>query len=129
MPRLAASVADKKVGGLDLDFTRRSDPVAVHVPSSVRPVAPHVLYVVPTFGWQRETQTNQKRSVRIGGGLRVYLDGPWYSSGIGELLGAALWTGGQADREDWKGFITQWGAGSDVGIRPARRVSASRAFH
>ena len=99
----------QKVGGVALDFTRGSDPVTVHVPASVRPVAPHVLYVVPTFGWQRETETNQKRSVRMGGGLRVYLDRPWYSSGAGELLGAALWRGGHADREDWKGFITQWG--------------------
>jgi hypothetical protein len=99
----------QKIGGADVDFTRRSEPVTVHVPSSVRPVAPHVLYVVPTFGWQRETETNQKRSVRIGGGVRIYLDRPWYSSGVGELLGVALWTGGAADREDWKAFITQWG--------------------
>ena len=26
---------------------------------------------LPTFGWQRQTQTNLKRSVRFGGGLRV----------------------------------------------------------
>jgi hypothetical protein len=96
-------------GSTPRDFTRRSDPVAVHVAASVRPVAPHVLYVLPTFGWQRETHTNQKRSVRIGGGLRIYLDRPWYSSGVGELLGAALWTGVPVDREEWKGFITQWG--------------------
>jgi hypothetical protein len=99
----------QKDGSTPRDFTRRSDPVAVHVPASVRPVAPQVLYVVPTFGWQRETQTNQKRSVRMGGGLRIYLDRPWYSSGAGELLGAALSTGGPVDREEWKGFITQWG--------------------
>jgi hypothetical protein len=99
----------QKIGGTDVDFTRRSEAVTVHVPASVRPVAPHVWYVVPTFGWQRETETNQKRSVRLGGGLRVYLDRPWYSSGAGELLGIALWTGGPADREEWKSFITQWG--------------------
>jgi hypothetical protein len=97
------------IQGTALVFTRTSEPVTVHVPASVRPVAPHVLYVVPTFGWQRETQTNQKRSVRMGGGLRVYLDRPWYSSGIGELLGATLWTGGDVNREDWKPFISQWG--------------------
>jgi hypothetical protein len=91
------------------DFTRKSDPITVDVPSSVRPIAPQVLYVVPTFGWQRETRMNQKRSVRMGGGLRVYLDRPWYSSGKGELLGVALWSVGAIDREEWKPFITQWG--------------------
>jgi hypothetical protein len=97
-----------------LDFTRKSDAVTVHIPASTRPLAPQVLYVVPTFGWQRETSTNIKRSVRMGGGLRVYLDRPWWSSGEGELLGVALdYTGGYGftneKREDWKPFITQWG--------------------
>jgi hypothetical protein len=99
----------KTVSGSALDFTRTSDPVTVHVPASARPVAPQVLYVVPTFGWQRDNQTNQKRSVRMGGGLRVYLDRPWYSSGENELLGVALASGGGRDREEWKPFISQWG--------------------
>jgi hypothetical protein len=92
-----------------LDFTRESESVEVHVPASIRPVAPEILYVVPVFGWQRETRTNQKRSVRMGGGLRIYLNRPWYSSGVGELLGVALSSSGAVDREDWKPFITQWG--------------------
>jgi hypothetical protein len=36
-----------------LDFTRTSDSVLVDVPASERPLAPGVVYVVPTFGWQR----------------------------------------------------------------------------
>ncbi len=97
-----------------LDFTRRSDPVVVDVPASARPLAPSVLYVVPTFGWQRQTETNLMRSVRFGGGLRVYLDRPWFSSGEGELLGVALWSyeNGSLDedgRDTFKPFITQWG--------------------
>jgi len=95
--------------GVPLDFTRSSSPASVHVPASTRPLAPQVVYVIPTFGWQRETRTNLKRSVRRGGGLRVYLDRPWWSSGEGELLGVACWGGGQFDREDWKAFVTQWG--------------------
>jgi hypothetical protein len=103
----------------DLDFTRTSPPVVVDVPASARPAAPRVLYVIPTFGWQRQTETNMKRSVRFGGGLRVYLERPWYSSGVDELLGVTLWsyasgwpTGedGDAQREAWKPFVTQWGA-------------------
>ena len=98
----------------DLDFTRASDPVVVDVPASERPLAPDVVYVVPTFGWQRQTDTNLKRSVRFGGGLRVYLHRPWFSSGDGELLGVALWSYqngslNDATRDKFKPFFTQWG--------------------
>lgn len=54
------------------------------IPSSARPMAPKVVYVVPTFKW--EPSTDGKKSVRRGGGLRVYLDRPWYSSGEGEQI-------------------------------------------
>ncbi|HMF64769.1 MAG TPA: hypothetical protein VK608_11830 [Edaphobacter sp.] len=98
----------------DLDFTRSSLPVLVDVPASARPLAPEVVYVVPTFGWQRQTDTNLKRSVRFGGGLRVYLERGWYSSGEGELLGVALWSSANGildehQRDKFKPFITQWG--------------------
>lgn len=98
----------------NLDFTRRSDPVVVDVPASERPLAPAVVYVVPTFGWQRQVETNVKRSVRFGGGLRVYLERPWFSSGAGELLGVGLWHSGYGtldaeSRDKFKPFITQWG--------------------
>jgi hypothetical protein len=98
----------------DLDFTRRSEPVLVDVPASARPLAPSIRYVVPTFGWQRQTETNLMRSVRFGGGLRVYLERPWFSSGDGELLGVTLWntpygTLDAESRDKFKPFITQWG--------------------
>jgi hypothetical protein len=97
-----------------LDFTRVSEPIVVDVPASSRPLAPDVVYVVPTFGWERQTDTNLKRSVRFGGGLRVYLNRPWFSSGEGELLGVALWSdrNGSLDqkaRVKFKPFFTQWG--------------------
>ena len=98
----------------DLEFTRESEPVLVDVPASERPLAASVAYVLPTFGWQRQTDTNLKRSVRFGGGLRVYLHRPWFSSGADELLGVALWsrqngTLDDASRDKFKPFITQWG--------------------
>ena len=96
----------------ELDFTRTSPVVSVHVPASSRPAPPFVDYVIPTFGWQRQTETNMKRSVRFGGGLRVYLDRPWFSSGEGEMLGVVLYdysNGSLDDRERWKPYITQWG--------------------
>ena len=97
-----------------LGFTRTSDPIMVDVPSSARPTAPEVLYVLPTFGWERQESTNLKTEVRFGNGLRVYLNRPWYSSGEGELLGVVLWPGTEAppddaQREANKEIITQWG--------------------
>ena len=94
--------------GTERDFTRTGDPVVVHVPASARPVAPEVRYVVPTFGWERAGGANQRRSIRTGGGLRVYVGRPWHSSGADELLGVTL-ASGPVDREAWKGLITQWG--------------------
>lgn len=58
--------------------------------NSARPDAPKVLYIIPTFGWERSEEPNLKMSRRCGGGLRVYLDRPWYSSGDGELLGVVI---------------------------------------
>jgi hypothetical protein len=98
------------------DFARTSEGVEVSIPASARPLAPEVAYVLPSFGWQRQTDTEVKRSVRFGGGLRVYLKRPWFSSGEGELLGVALWHPdhqnrplNQASRDRFKSYFTQWG--------------------
>lgn len=73
------------------EITRTSQPVTLSIPSSARPASPSVLYVVPTFGWNREsTGPSERASTRIGGGLRVYLERPWFSSGEGELLGVVV---------------------------------------
>lgn len=94
-------------------FSRESTPIVVSIPASSRPLAPEVAYVLPAFGWQRQTDTSVKRSVRFGGGLRVYLKRPWFSSGDGELLGVALWRGeeqlDQVSRDRYKSYFTQWG--------------------
>jgi hypothetical protein len=94
-------------------FTRESEEVTVDVPASARPLAPDIAFVVPTFGWQRQTDTNMKRSVRFGGGLRVYFHRPWFSSGEGELLGVTLWSNVNGNleqkRDAFKSYITQWG--------------------
>ncbi|HYN75002.1 MAG TPA: hypothetical protein VEV13_02290, partial [Candidatus Limnocylindria bacterium] len=95
--------------GNPLDFTRTGEAVTCHVPASARPVAPLVRYVVPTFGWERVSTANQLRSVRTGGGLRVYLERTWNSSGVDELLGVSLPSSWSVDREKCKGFVTQWG--------------------
>jgi hypothetical protein len=70
---------------------------------------------VPTFGWETQESTSMKASIRLGLGLRVYLDRPWYSSGPNELLGVVVWPESapspDADvLEREKDFFTQWGA-------------------
>ena len=96
---------------LPVPLTRVSETVPVDVPNAARPAAPKVLYVIPTFAWERKTDvifskksggfqipgTNLEGvgtvNKRTGGALRVYLDRPWYSTGDGELLGVLLWPG------------------------------------
>jgi hypothetical protein len=76
--------------------------VLLDVPSSRRPEPPEVLYVIPTWTWttrrvlgvpprpgMRPGPGSTIRT-RSGGGLRVYLDRPWWSSGADELLGVVL---------------------------------------
>jgi hypothetical protein len=97
-----------------LVFSRAGAPLRVSVPSSARPASPTPLYVVPTFGWERQESTNVKTEIRQGNGLRVYLARPWYSSGEGELLGVVLWPDSQpaptdAQRDTYKTWFTQWG--------------------
>lgn len=60
------------------------------VPNSAPPPPPSVLYVVPTFGWVRSNKDNKLSSLRAGGGLRVYLDRPWMTTGFTEMLGVVL---------------------------------------
>lgn len=79
------------------------------VAATAPPDLPQVLYVVPTFRWDRSVRG---RSQRLGNGLRVYLERPWFSSGNGELLGVVL----QPDNGKFADlpaeripYLTQWG--------------------
>jgi hypothetical protein len=98
--------------------TRTSQPVTLSVLNSARPAAPKPLYVIPSFGWESTCEGAWIRSKRSGGGLRVYLDRPWFSSGEGELLAAVLWGCapppqstfvGWAVPDTLKSYVTQWG--------------------
>jgi hypothetical protein len=91
-------------------FTRESDEFAISLPSTARPAPPRVLYALPTFGWERQTDTNLVASRRRGGGVRFWLDRPWFSSGDGERLGVILRSGFAADAtEPLTSFVTQVG--------------------
>ncbi|MDB5035135.1 MAG: hypothetical protein JWQ98_2376 [Chlorobi bacterium] len=100
-----------------LNLTREGDEFTVNIRSSARPDAPKVLYVIPTFGWDPPQKIgNDIVSRRCGGGLRVYMDRPWYSTGEGEMLGVVLRGGGSVfetasdvKSDLMKPYVTQWG--------------------
>lgn len=87
----------------------------VDIPSSARPDAPRVLYVVPAFRWVEEPgpaspSGSSATSRREGGWLRVYMDRPWYSSGDGEQLGVLIWTDTfNRIPAEYRPYVTQWG--------------------
>jgi hypothetical protein len=74
----------------------------VSVPNSVPPIAPLIRYVMPSYGWDTAEPTPPfawatfKRR-RAGGGVRVFLDRPWVTSGRGELLGVVLAPAGEPE--------------------------------
>lgn len=72
------------------------------IPSSATPPMPKVVYSVPTFRWE----ASAGRQVRRGGGLRVYLERPWYVTGEGELLAVVLASGQGAPPAD---RVSHWG--------------------
>ena len=86
-----------------------SDESVAWVPNGSSPPAPDVLYVVPTFGWTRRTLAGTTRSWRDGGGLRIYLNRPWFVTGFNEMLavdacwGAARTPSGRGHRSVLRG--------------------------
>ena len=57
------------------------------IPSTARPPAPEVRYLIPAWNWVTAPSPSAPSSSRVGNVLRVYLGRPWFESGIGELLG------------------------------------------
>lgn len=113
---LAKELADGTFEPID-DHIKVEGPVLrTFIPSSAPPPAPNVLYVVPTFGWVRTEEETRKRSWRRGGGLRIYLDGPWNVSGYGEMLAVVVPSAAfqqdpnvEPSAQPLKNFVTQWG--------------------
>jgi hypothetical protein len=82
------------------------------VRASAPPKDPRLLYVVPTFRWSRSKASGSYTATRLGNGLRIWLDRPWFTSGDGELLGIVIHSDG-GDFKDIPGpmelRVTQWG--------------------
>ncbi len=72
-------------------FKRESEPKKmVNILSTARPAKPELDYVIPTFEWQKTIKGDTHYHRRKGGGLRVYLKRPWFSSGDDEMLAVIL---------------------------------------
>ena len=82
------------------------------IPATAPPDDPRVVYTVPTFRWAETPGTGSLDTTRLGNGLRVWLERPWFSSGNGELLGVVI-LGENAAFTDIPAslvpLVTQWG--------------------
>jgi hypothetical protein len=94
----------------DRPFTRESsEDIVVDYPSSARPQAPKVLYVVPTHEWAQGGGGLSLSSEGKGGGLRVYLDRPFFGSGVGQLVGVVLAPNPNTIGDALSSYVTRWG--------------------
>jgi hypothetical protein len=81
------------------------------IPSAARPAAPKVLYVIPTQRWELRTDVRgaDARSSVKSGGVRIYLDRPFFDTGVGQLLGVVLDRSPGAPSPDLEPYTTRWG--------------------
>ncbi|MEA2450662.1 MAG: hypothetical protein QOG63_2594, partial [Thermoleophilaceae bacterium] len=85
------------------------------IPSSARPLAPQIAFVIPIFKWSPVTKSGSKlQSSRSPSALRVFLERPWWSSGVDELLGVVTWPGAEGPGagtipKEIAPFVTDWG--------------------
>jgi hypothetical protein len=89
-PVAAGAFAEHFPPGTDCSLAG-DDPVEINVPSTAAPLAPKVLYAIPTFARseQRPTPLSVIRK-RDGNGLRIWLERPWFTSGLGEKLAVVV---------------------------------------
>jgi len=62
----------------------------VDVANATRPAAASPVHVLPVFPWSETSAGGAVSHIRQGGWVRVYLERPWFSSGVGELLGVLV---------------------------------------
>jgi hypothetical protein len=90
-------------------ISHRSNMVRRTVKASARPAAPIVHSVIPTFGWERSRSGNTATSTRTTAGVRIWLERPWWSSGLGEQLAVLYRTGNTQPVASERPFVSQWG--------------------
>jgi len=82
-------------------------PPPIRIPSTARPAPPNVLYVVPTYQWSSSGPTGSTTNTRLGGGLRVFVDRPWFTTGDTEYLGVLV--AGSTTSATLNDYVSQWG--------------------
>jgi hypothetical protein len=87
--------------------------IEVDVENSARPEAASPVHVLPVFPWSETSAGDVVTHFREGGWVRVYLERPWFSSGVGELLGVLIRpeeVGPLTElAEAMKPYTSQWG--------------------
>ena len=94
----------------------------LNILSTARPASITVPFIVPIYKWSPIGRLGSKTlSERSPSALRVFLDRPWWSSGIGELLGVVTWPGAEkqppraftpplAIPDSESQYLSDWGA-------------------
>ena len=87
----------------------------INILSTARPKIPEIDYILPTFEWHKTQDKDTIRHQRLGGGLRVFLKRPWFSSGDDEMLGIILPPSPSKTPtlasipQGYTGYFTHWG--------------------
>ncbi len=105
-----------------------------HVLSTKRPDPPILHSLVPTFTWdQTFTPVNGQRpamktSTRSAGGLRIWLERPWWSSGEDEKLGIIVSPAGTPAIKDSWDFVSSSGTDATSDSRNTKRFLTASDF-
>lgn len=91
-------------------LVRDTQEIEIDILSTARPSKPLVKYVLPTFSWSQRNEDGTKVTSMRKGGVRIYLDRPWWSSGDGEMLGVVVLENKSPDHsEAIYSYLTFWG--------------------
>jgi hypothetical protein len=89
------------------------------VNASAPPLPPRIAQILPTF--KHVTSSTSNRFT----GLRIYLERPWCSSGVGELLGVVFKRGGGDPTPDERVYVSLLGRDPVWNVAAANPLSAS----
>ncbi|MCY1004461.1 hypothetical protein OV079_02525 [Nannocystis pusilla] len=78
----------------------------MHIVSTRAPEPPRIAYMLPTFEWK---DVGELERHRIGGGLRIYLERPWFSTGEGEQLAVLIAAPDLMMSDADNKYISRWG--------------------
>lgn len=77
-------------------------------PSSASPSVPSIDYVMPQYHWLDNNDAHRSHE-RVGGCFRVWLNRPWFSSGVDERLAVVCWPESTFDKTFSKqGLYNAW---------------------